>query len=281
LPAIITPPDLERRLRRSEENDGGHGRRPPNGRDLKRTGGGGDNDNGNDSPSRPRRPGERLTTYRLGLFFALGAVVMFFVGIVSVFFHGDSDTHIDAYNRIINNWLPATIPPILWLNTAVLLVSAVTMEVARRHMFHQIDAMEEWFGLGKPTSRRALPWLIATLILGSLFLAGQIVAWHQLALQRISFNSSGSGAHAFYIITYAHAIHLTAGIAALIAAVIGLFALLAYHGRSLAHPLRPARLLPVTCTRTRELTPGLMHLAPRPLRLHRPHIPLKLIEKRP
>ena len=82
--------------------------------------------------------------------------------------------HIDAYNRIVNTWLPATIPPILWLNTAVLLLSTVTMEIARRHMFHEIDAMEEWFGLGKPTSRRALPWLIATLVLGSLFLAGQI-----------------------------------------------------------------------------------------------------------
>jgi cytochrome c oxidase subunit 3 len=233
LPAIITPPDLERRPRRSEENDGGHGRRPPNGRDLKRTGGGGDNDNGNDSPQRPRRPGERLTTYRLGLLFALGAVVMFFVGLVSVFFHGQGDPHIDAYNRVINNWLPATIPPILWLNTAVLLLSSVTMEAARRHMFHEIYAMEEWFGLGKPTSRRALPWLIATLALGSLFLAGQILAWHQLATQRVSFNSSGSGAHAFYIITYAHAVHLILGIAALIAAVVGLSAFRSVENRQI------------------------------------------------
>ena len=233
MPAIITPPDLERRPRRIEENDGGHGRRPPNGRDLKRTGGGGDNDNGNESPRPHRRPGERLTTYRLGLLFALGAVFMFFVGIVSVFFVSQTTHHIDAYNHYINAWLPTTIPPILWLNTAILLLSSVTVEFARRHMFHEIDAMEEWFGLGKPTSRRALPWLIATLILGSLFLTGQIVAWRQLALQRISFNSSGSGAHAFYIITYAHAIHLTAGIAALIAAVIGLFAFRSVENRQI------------------------------------------------
>ena len=55
-------------------------------------------------------------------------------------------------------------PPILWLNTAALLVSSVTMEVARRRMFHQIDAMEEWFGLGRPTSMRTLPWLLAIAI---------------------------------------------------------------------------------------------------------------------
>src|ERR1700679_457914 len=101
MPAIITPPDLERRPERRprapEENDGGHGRRPPNGRDLKRTGGGGDNDNWNDRPQGRRGPGERLSTYRLGLFFALGAVFMFFIGIVSVFFVTQTAGHVDVY----------------------------------------------------------------------------------------------------------------------------------------------------------------------------------------
>jgi len=228
MPTIVTPPQIdrppERRPRRAEENDGGGGRRPPNGRDLKRTGGGGDNDNWNDRPIGRRGPGERLSTYRLGLFFALGAVFMFFVGIVSVFFVSQNTGHIDAYNRYINAWLPTTIPPILWLNTAVLLVSSLTVEIARRHMFHQIDAMEEWFGLGKPTSRRALPWLLATLALGSLFLTGQMLAWRQLALQGVSFKSGGSSGHSFYIITYAHAFHLFLGVAGLVAALVGLYA---------------------------------------------------------
>ena len=232
MPAIITPPDLERRPRRTEENDGGHGRRPPNGRDLKRTGGGGDNENWNDSAGHRRGPGARLSTYRLGLFFALGAVLMFFVGIVSVFFVSQSSGHFDAYNRYINAWLPTTIPPILWLNTAALLLSSVTVEIARRHMFHQIDAMEEWFGLGKPTSRRALPWLLATLALGGLFLAGQLTAWHQLEVQGIYFHSNISS-HSFYIITYAHAIHLAAGVAGLIAALIGLYAFRSVENRQI------------------------------------------------
>lgn len=223
MPAIITPPEIERRPRRSEENDGGHGRRPPNGRDLKRTGGGGDNDNWNERPHGRRGPGERLSTYRLGLFFALGAVFMFFIGIVSVFFVSQGSGHIDAYNQYINTWLPTTLPPILWLNTGVLLLSSITVEIARRHMFHQIDAMEEWFGLGKPTSRRALPWLLATLALGVLFLTGQMVAWHQLAEQGVSFKLAGSSGHSFYILTYAHAFHLTLGVAGLAAAVAGLF----------------------------------------------------------
>jgi cytochrome c oxidase subunit 3 len=223
LPAIITPPDLERRPRRIEEHDGGHGRRPPNGRDLKRTGGGGDNDNGNESPASRRRPGERLASYRLGLLFVLGAIFMFFVGIVSIFFVSQTTHHIDSYNHYINAWLPTTIPPVLWLNTLILLLSSITVEVARRHMFHEIDAMEEWFGLGKPTSRRTLPWLLATLVLGSLFLSGQMLAWHQLAALGSPFRSPSSSSHSFYLMTYAHAAHLLAGVGGLIAAVIGLF----------------------------------------------------------
>ncbi len=180
MPTIVSPPDLERRPRRSEEDDGGHGRRPPNGRDRKRTGGGGDNDNWDNRPSRPNGPGQRLITYRLGLFFALGAVFLFFTGLVSVFSVTQTTGRLDVYNHALNTWLPTAMPPVLWLNTTLLLLSSVTVEIARRHMFHSIDAMEEWFGLGKPTSRRALPWLLATLLLGSLFLAGQVLAWHQL-----------------------------------------------------------------------------------------------------
>ena len=221
MPVTVPPPDIDRRPRRTDENDGGHGRRPPNGRDLKRTGGGGDNDNSNESPGQRRRPGERLTTYRLGLFFALAAVFMFFVGIVSVFFVSQTTGHFDAYSHYINEWLPTPIPRILWLNTLVLLLSSISVEIARRHMFHEIDAMEEWFGLGKPTSRRALPWLLTTLVLGMLFLTGQMVGWRQLAAEHVFFKSNPSS-HSFYIMTVAHAIHLSLGLAALIVALAGL-----------------------------------------------------------
>jgi len=222
MPTIVSPPDLERRPRRSEEDDGGHGRRPPNDHDLKRTGGGGDNDNWDNRPGRPHRPGQRLIAYRLGLFFALGAVFLFFTGLVSVFSVTQATSRLNAYNHALNAWLPIAVPPILWLNTAVLLLSSLTVEIARRHMFHPIDAMEEWFGLGKPTSRRALPWLLATLVLGSLFLGGQVLAWRQLMLQGLTFQASGNGGHSFYILTCAHAIHLIAGILSLVAAVVGL-----------------------------------------------------------
>ncbi len=219
MPAIITPPETERRRRDLDDGDhGGGGRKPPT---DKRTGGGGDPDNWN--PRRARHnPRERLTRYRLGLFFGLSAVFMFFVAIVSVFFVAQGSGHIDANARYINEWLPMSLPPLLWLNTLLLLLSSITIEIARRHMFREVHVMDEWLGLGKPSSTRAKPWVAATTVLGILFLAGQLTAWRQLDVQRIHMNTSPSS-HSFYLITGVHGLHLLAGVLALMAAFLALF----------------------------------------------------------
>ena len=219
MPAIITPPDTHKKRRNVEDGDHGGGKRPPT---DKRTGGGGDPDNWNDRRRGRRNPRERLIRYRLGLFFGLSAVFMFFVAIVSVFFVSQGSGHFDANARFINEWLPVAIPPLLWLNTAVLFISSLTIEVGRRHMFREIHVMDEWLGLGKPTSRRAMPWVAATAVLGTLFLAGQFLAWHQLSLQRVAYNTSPSS-HSFYLITGIHALHLIVGVLALVGAFGGLF----------------------------------------------------------
>ena len=143
--------------------------------------------------------------------------------IVSVFFVAHSSAHFDANARYINDWLPMEVPPLLWLNTAVLLLSSVTIEIARRHMFREQHVMEEWLGLGKPISRRAMPWVAATVVLGVMFLVGQVVAWKQLATQRISYNT-GPSAHSFFLFTGVHGLHLVLGVGGLIAAFVALFA---------------------------------------------------------
>ncbi|MDE3104063.1 MAG: cytochrome c oxidase subunit 3 [Acidobacteriota bacterium] len=223
MPATITPIDVERdRKRRPDDFDHGGGKRPPVDHD-KRTGGGGDGENWGNRPQGSRGPRERLTRYRLFVFFGLAAVLMFFAAIVSAFFVQQSSSHFDAYNRYINEWLPTAIPPIIWLNTAVLLLSSVTIEIARQRMFQEVHALEEWLGLGKPTSERAMPWLAATVVLGLLFLTGQWVAWNQLHVQHV-FMSSNPSSHFFFLITGAHAAHLFLGVAGLLAALVSLYA---------------------------------------------------------
>ena len=219
MPVVTTPPDTDRRRRELDDGDHGGGRRPPT---DKRTGGGGDPDNWNER-RRPRSgPRERLDRLRLGLFFGLSAVFMFFVAIVSVFFVAQGTVHVDASSRVVNEWAPTAIPGILWLNTAILLLSSLTIEFARRHMFREMDVMDEWLGLGKPTSRAAMPWLVGTIVLGSFFVAGQLTAWRELAERRVHYYTSPSS-HYFFLITGIHGLHLVVGILALVGAFVGLF----------------------------------------------------------
>ena len=220
MPAILHPDQVTQRPpRRVDEGDTGGGRLPPV--DPKHTGGGGEGENWNNRPVGSRGPRERLQRYRLGLFFALGGDLMFFIAIVSAFFVTKHSGHFDAYNRWINPWLPIEIPSILWINTSVLLLSSITIEVARRGIFREMDVLEEWLGLGRPTRKRVLPWLIASILFGGLFLWGQYVAWKQLALQRIFFAGNPSSRF-FYLITGIHGIHLLLGLMMLIAAVVGM-----------------------------------------------------------
>lgn len=224
MPVVTTKPETERRGRELDDHDhgggGDHGggRRPPT---DKRTGGGGEPENWNRRSGRSG-PRERLSRFRLGLFFGLTAVFMFFVAIVSVFFVAQGSGHFNATDRYINEWLPTAIPPILWINSAVLVLSSLTIEIARRHMFREWDVMDEWLGLGKPTSRSAMPWVAGTIVLGGFFVAGQLVAWQQLGTERVHYYSSQS-AHSFFLITGIHGLHLVIGLAALVGAFIGLF----------------------------------------------------------
>jgi len=220
MPTTLTPPPGSRlrendRDRRDDFGDHGNGRRPPN---DKRTGGNGDGDNFNNRPTGSRLPRQRLAQARIGLFFALGGDLMFFIALVSVFFVDKNSGHFDAYNHYVNDWLPTALPRILWLNTAVLLLSSVSAEWARQSMFREDDVMDEWIGLGRPITRRATAWLSVTLVLGLAFLAGQWMAWRQLAAQHVYISSNPSSKF-FYIITWAHASHLALGVLALITAL--------------------------------------------------------------
>jgi cytochrome c oxidase subunit III len=218
MPATFTrsPVDIERK-------DTGMGGKPPV--DRRPTGGGGGGDDNWDShPSRRRGPRELLSRYRLGVLFALAGDLMFFVALVSAFFVRQGSGHFDPNENYVSDWRPLALPPILWINTAVLLLSSATMEMARRQLFSEIDVMEEWFGLGRPAVKRASPWLAATILLGSLFLTGQWIAWQQLASQGLFFGSNPNS-HFFYLITATHAVHLVIGILALFATFAGLFLL--------------------------------------------------------
>ena len=183
MPATFTRHPVE-----TERKDPGIGGKPP--LDRRPTGGGGGDENWDSHNTRRHGPREQLIRYRMAVLSGLAGDFVFFAVLVSAFFVRQSSVHIDATDNVISDWHFLAAPPILWINTALLLLSAFTVEVARRHLFREIDIMEEWLGLGRPAVRRAAPWLIATIILGSLFLIGQWIAWQQLAQQGFFFSSN-------------------------------------------------------------------------------------------
>jgi cytochrome c oxidase subunit III len=215
MPATFTRHQVE-----TERRDTGYGGKPPV--DRRPTGGGGGDENWDSRPSGRRGPREQLVRFRLAMFSGLAGDFVFFAVLVSAFFVRPSSGHISPADTFISDWHPLQAPPILWINTALLLLSTLTMETARRQLFHEIDIMEEWLGLGRPAVRRAAPWLIATIVLGVLFLAGQWIAWGQLAREGFFF-SSNPNSHFFYLVTGTHAFHLFLGIGALLFALIAMF----------------------------------------------------------
>jgi cytochrome c oxidase subunit III len=203
-----TPAETERR-------EPGIGGKPPV--DRRHTGGGG---GGGDDDWKNERHGPRELLYRIRtfLFLGLSCDMVFFAVLVVVFYASQAGMHLSPGSlNIVGDWHPVRLPPILYLNTAALLLSSLTMERARQSIFHEIDVLEEWLGLGQPALRRTMPWVAATLFFGGLFLIGQGMAWRQLTAQGFAFNRwSTPPSYFFYVITGIHAAHLLLGVAALI-----------------------------------------------------------------
>src|SRR6202012_3787927 len=119
----------------------------------------GDGENWDNRPPGRRGPRDLLGRYRMVLFFALASDLMFFIALVSAFFARQSRGHFTPNNTWVIDWKPVAIPPILWINTALILLSSLTMEIGRRHFFQEIDVVEERVGRGRPNFDTSEPRL--------------------------------------------------------------------------------------------------------------------------
>ena len=158
--------------------------------------------------------GTRLRRARLGLFVALIPVLMLFVSFTSAYVVRQGLPTLDPRtNNLIRDWIPVTLPRLLLLNTFVLLVSSVSMELARRQI--RARAMMETAGKGISSGGQIkLPWLAITFVLGFAFLFGQWTAWKQLAANGFYVYTTPSSSFV-YLLTGTHGAHLLGGIAAL------------------------------------------------------------------
>ncbi len=163
----------------------GGGSRARGGNGFPKNGGGGNGWRGGSSRFAPER-------YRIGVWVAIGSILMLFVALTSAYIVRSASS---------NDWQPIAMPKVLWLSTALILISSITMEISRRSLKQQRDA-----GYGR--------WLMITVALGLGFLASQLLAWRQLVRQGVYMASNPYNSF-FYLFTAAHGLHLLGGILAL------------------------------------------------------------------
>jgi cytochrome c oxidase subunit 3 len=211
MPSTFTPTPAE-----TERKEPGFGGKPPV--DRRPTGGGGGGGGDDEGGNQQRGPREMLHRVRFFVYSALAADMLFFAVLVLFFFARQAGLRMDPRTHLLaGDWQPLLLPRILYLNTVALLLSSLTMERARQNIFREVDVLEEWLGLGRPALRSTVPWVCATLALGIVFLSGQFLAWRQLTARGFAFDRwSTPASYFFYVITGLHAVHLIAGIVALI-----------------------------------------------------------------
>ncbi len=211
MPLGTTRPNLTRPKPRPRP---GGGSRPPV--DRPRGGGGGGGGHGGDGLP---NYGERLRRYRLGLAIALVSIVVLFLCMGAAFiFRQGLDVYDPSTGVYVREWHPLHLPMrLLWLNTFVLIASSITLELARRQAIWQAALAPALRIPGIADDRRAFPWLPASVLLAFAFLAGQSFAWTSVFRSAAEYRNANPSF--FYMLTGTHAVHITAGMIALIYAL--------------------------------------------------------------
>src|SRR5262245_10865084 len=110
---------------------------------------------GGDGPGGEGASRATFDPHRFGLWLFLGVVSMLFISFTSAYIVRRAGGR---------DWHPLTAPPLLWINTGLLLASSLTLEIARRRL-RAWDLPGVSRGVG------------ATGVLGGAFVVGQVFVW--------------------------------------------------------------------------------------------------------
>jgi cytochrome c oxidase subunit 3 len=180
MPGTTAGPDIEVVIEKLNGGGGGSPTPPAGG------------NGGGDDGRRNRKGQPSASKYYSGIAIGIVSILMFFMALASAF----------LVRKGTGEWVPVHIPRLLWVNTAILLASSATLEMARKRLAHSDES-----GFRKL-------WQVTT-VLGVLFLVGQAGAWRILAGQGI-YLATNPASSFFYIFTGAHALHLVGGVCALL-----------------------------------------------------------------
>jgi cytochrome c oxidase subunit 3 len=135
---------------------------------------------------------KKIHPHKFTLWVGIGSLLMMFAGLTSAY----------IVKRNQANWQTFELPQFFWYSTVAVLLSSVTIYLAEK-AFKQRE-MKKYRSL-----------VIATLVLGVLFIVLQILGFQQLRASQITL--TGNVSYSFmYVIVGLHAAHVLGGLVALI-----------------------------------------------------------------
>ena len=147
------------------------------------------------APSYQDRP-SRMHPQKFAMWAACGSITMMFAALTSAY----------LVRKGAGDWLEFNLPVVFMYNTAVILISSVSLQ-ASYHFFKK----------GNAKLYRSFLWL--SLALGVLFMVLQQQGWMELRSLGVYMDINPSAGF-FYVISGLHLAHVLGGIAALLSAII-------------------------------------------------------------
>ncbi len=142
---------------------------------------------------------KKIHPHKFTLWVGLGSIIMMFAGLTSAYIVKGSQPE----------WSTVQMPRVFYYSTFVIVVSSITVQMA-------LKAFKE---RGMKQYRKLIT---VTAILGSLFIALQLIGFKQLWNSGVDFKGSGAGQF-LYIIFGLHALHVLGGVVALLVMFIKAF----------------------------------------------------------
>ena len=166
-----------------------------NGASLPPRTGGGDDGGGRDDgmpdfvPNFIPNYGERLRRARMGLAVAMTPIIMLFVSFTAVYLVRRGFVSVDmSETAYVRNWVPVQLPwAVLLVNTAVLILSSFTIDLARRDITREaaLAPVQSIPGITLGDERH-FPWLGLTTVLGLAFSGRAAFRLEQTFRRRLS-----------------------------------------------------------------------------------------------
>ena len=154
----------------------------------------------------------------MGLYFTIGSILMLFVALSTLLIARRQSGKFDPFTgQFVSTWVSTPLPlKLLLVNTFILLLSSVTMELARRAAVVETVLLPicNIAGVAK-IKQMSLIWTRVTVAMGLAFLGGQTLVWFRMHAAGLQMDNPLSSS-VVILLTAGHALHLFGGLLVLL-----------------------------------------------------------------